>query len=149
MVRLSESPTYPGYDLTRFNCSHKGCTLCKDHIQECTSFITSNNTEWKIQTHITCNSLNVVYFLCCLCCNYETKTGKTNVFRKRMNCHISEIRTGNTSDVFDRHVIECKRIHNVTNEPYFKIYAFITLPREELLLSYESHFHTLGYDTMK
>ena len=31
-----------------------------------------------------------------------------------MNCHISEIRTGNTSDVFDQHVIECQRIHNVS-----------------------------------
>ena len=65
-----------------------------------------------------------------------------------MNCHISEIRTGNTSDVFDQHVIECKRIHHVTNEPYFKTYAFITLPREELLLSHELHFHTFCYDTM-
>ena len=65
-----------------------------------------------------------------------------------MNCHISEIRTGNTSDLFDKHVIKCKEEHHVTKEPYFKIYALITLPNENLLLTYESHFHNLNYDTM-
>ena len=75
-------------------------------------------------------------------------TGKTNIIRKRMNCHISEIRTGNTTDRFDRHVIKCKETHNVTREPFFKILAFIKLPEEKLLLPYETHFHSLGFDTL-
>ena len=71
-----------------------------------------------------------------------------NSLRYRMNCHISEIRTGNTSDLFDKHVIKCKYENNVTKEPYFKTYALITLPHKNLLLPYESYFHSLNYDTM-
>ena len=68
--------------------------------------------------------------------------------RKRMNCHISEIRTGNTTDKFDKHVITCKETKNVMCEPYFKIKALIKLPDERLLLPYEAHFHSLGFDTL-
>ena len=65
-----------------------------------------------------------------------------------MNGHISEIRTGNTTDKFDKHVIKCKEQHNVINEPFFKIYAFIKLPSEKLLISYEKHFRSLKFDMM-
>lgn len=132
-----------------FKCNNKRCLICKLYIQECTSFQTSNNKRWDIRCHITCNSINVIYFLMCLCCNNETSyTGKTNNFRFRMNQHISEIRTGNTTDRFDKHVIMCKENSTIITEPYFKVYAFIKLPNEQLLLPYESHLHNLGFDTM-
>ena len=131
-----------------FKCNRKACLLCKFYIQECKSFFTFNNVEWKIKSYITCNSLNVIYYLVCSCCNVTSYIGKTNNLRKRMNCHISEIRTGNTSDLFDKHVISCKSVHKIMKEPYFKVYAFITLPNEESLLTYESHFHSLNYDSM-
>ena len=108
-----------------FKCHSNRSLLCKYYIQECSSFMTANNVEWKIQCNITCNSLNVIYYLICLCCNYTSYTGKTNVMRLRMNQHISEIRTGNTTNRFDKHVFKCKALHNVTQEPYFKIFAFI------------------------
>ena len=110
--------------------------------------MTAKKTEWHIKCNINCKSTNVIYYLVCNCCDFTSKTGKTNILRSRMNCHISEIRTGNTSDKFDKHVIECKEKHCVTKEPYFKIYAYIKLPHENLLLTYESHFHNLGFDTM-
>ena len=75
-------------------------------------------------------------------------TGKTNNFRFRLNQHISEIRTGNTTDRFDKHVITCKHNSAIIREPYFKAYAFIKLPNEQLLIPYESYFHSLGFDTM-
>ena len=68
--------------------------------------------------------------------------------RLRMNQHISEIRTGNTTNRFDKYVIQCKELHNATREPYFKIHAFIKLPKEGLLLPYEAHFHSIGFDAM-
>ena len=135
-------------ELGLYKCQSKRCLLCKNYIVECTSFMTSNNVEWKINCRITCNSRNVIYYLKCLCCNFETYTGKTNSFRLRMNQHISEIRTGNTTDRFDKHVFKCKHINQVTNEPFFKTYAFLKLPREELLIPYENHLHSLGFDTM-
>ena len=59
-----------------------------------------------------------------------------------------EIRTENTTDKFDRHVIKCKKDNNVTKEPFFTIKALIQLPDERLLLPYEAYFHSLGFDTM-
>ena len=90
---------------------------------------------WHVKCHITCNSINTIYYLVCSCCNNTSYIGKTNNLRKRMNCHISEIRTGNTTDLFDKHVIKCKNLHNLSKEPFFKIYALITLPNEESLLT--------------
>ena len=129
-------------------CASKKCLLCKMYIIECSSFITSNNVKWDIKTEITCNSINVIYFLTCLCCKITTYIGKTNNMRKRMNCHISEIRTENTTDKFDIHVIKCKKDNQIIKEPFFTIKALIQLPDERLLLPYEAYFHSLGFDTM-
>ena len=131
-----------------FKCNRKACVLCRSYIQECSSFTMNNGTEWHVKCHITCNSINTIYYLVCSCCNNTSYIGKTNNLRKRMNCHISEIRTGNTTDLFDKHVIKCKNVHSLSKEPFFKIYALITLPNEESLLTYKSHFHRLRYDSM-
>ena len=51
-------------------------------------------------------------------------------------------------DKFDKHVFNCRQKNNKNSEPYFGLYAFLTLKNESKLLPYESHFHRLGYDTM-
>ena len=44
-----------------YRCVSNSCLLCKHgYIQECQSFVTSNETEWKIKCHISCNSKNVI-----------------------------------------------------------------------------------------
>ena len=84
--------------------------------------MTLNGFEWNIQHHINCSSKNVLYFLRCIPCNFKvTYTGKTNNFRSKMNNHISACRHGNSTDRFDNHVFECKRLTNYGNEPYFQI----------------------------
>ena len=91
-------------------CKDPRCDICKlKYIENCTSFTTSNNTTWEIRCHINCNSKNVIYYLECNMCNGDvTKTGKTETrLRERINNHISDCRTGRTSDVFDLHVHEC------------------------------------------
>ena len=129
-----------------FHCTTKTkpCNLCKLYIQKCSSFPLSNGKIWEIKCHITCKSKNVVYFLSCLNCD-ETYIGKTNNFRLRMNVHISSCRTGNTTDKFDKHVIDCNKDKV---EPFFKIYAMICLKDEAKLLPYENYFHINNYDTM-
>ena len=47
------------------HCTHKSCKICKLYLQKCTSFVTSNGSEWEIKCHATCNSMNVVYYLIC------------------------------------------------------------------------------------
>ena len=136
-----------------FKCKHKGCKLCKLYIQECKRFTTHNGFEWEIRSHITCNSKNVLYYLKCMKCKIwikqEKYTGKTKVLRDRMNNHISDCRLGGSSDLFDQHVFECKKQHpEPEKEPYFHIYAFMTVKKEESLLTYEKHLHRQGYDSM-
>ena len=132
-----------------FKCSRGNCKLCKLYIQECTSFQTANNVEWHIKSNITCQSKNVIYFLKCICCNLSTSyIGKTKCFRARMNNHISECRSGNTSDIFDRHVFKCKEINDINQEPYFQIFAFMTVSRENLLIPYESYLQSKKFDTL-
>ena len=118
-----------------------------NYIQQCESFTTSNGVMWKIKSHVNCNSKNVVYFLKCNSCE-ETYTGQTNNLRLRMNGHKSGARLGTNSDIFDKHVLKCRKRKQIDTEPLFLIYAFLTLKDSRLLLSYESYFHSLKYDTM-
>ena len=87
---------------------------------------------------------------CHIACNFNTTyTGKTEQqFNKRNNQHRSDCRTGDSSDRFDLHVHECIRKHKLTKEPFFQVYAFLTVKDKEMLLTYESYLHKLGLDTM-
>ncbi len=125
--------------------------MCRfDFLQECTSFVCANGVVWNVQGHITCNSKNVLYYLKCIACNFQTTyTGKTKQkWKIRNNQHRFDCRSGNTTDLFDLHVHECIKKNNVTKEPFFQAYAFLTVKDEEMLLTYESYLHRLGLDTM-
>ena len=101
-----------------FKCNDVRCLLCHHYIQECSYFYTSNNYRWEIKEHITCHSKCTIYFLKCRFGNITTYTGETNVLRLRMNTHISDCRTGNTTDRFDLHVHNCRKKHNDKEEPF-------------------------------
>ena len=132
-------------------CSDKRCKLCSlNYIVNCTTFTTSNNTKWEIRSHINCNSKNVIYYLECLMCNGKvTKCGKTeNKLRTRMNNHISDCLTGNTTDIFDQHVHKCGIEKNCLTPPYFRIKAFMKLSSPDKLLTYENTMHQRKYATI-
>ena len=132
-------------------CKDRRCKLCHEgYIQQCTSFTTSNGKIWEIRSHINCNTKNVLYFLVCNICNGATTyTGKTKTrFRIRINNHISDVRTGNTTDKFDIHVHNCCIKHNNFQPPFFKVYAFMALTSEDKLITYEKYLHRQGFDTM-
>ena len=132
-----------------FRCQSKKCELCQLYIQQCKSFIVADGTEWTIKSHITCHSKYVLYYLVCIFCDGETsKTGKTNNFRKRMNCHRSESRSGVTTDVFDLHVHNCMKKHNRFEEPCFKIYAYFEVSDPKLLIPYEDLLHSKNFDSV-
>ena len=134
-----------------FKCNSQRCKLCDLYIQPCKSFKTQNGIEWNINCKIECKSKNVIYWLKCNKCdpnNPTTYTGKTFNLRERMNNHISACRNGGSSDQFDNHVFDCKSKHDTPDvEPYFLVYAFMTVKRENLL-TYEKHLHRKGYDSM-
>ena len=134
-----------------YRCSRRNCKLCRLYIQECTSFVCSNGQTWEIRSHITCHSINALYYLKCVWCDEEveteTYTGKTNDIRLRMNNHMSSCKTGNGTDKFDRHVYNCRQKHPNSREPWFQVYAFFTVKDPDLLPAYEKHLHRLGLDT--
>ena len=128
-------------------CSSR-CKLCQLYIQEGDQFLTSNGTVWHIRCHINCNSTNVLYYLSCNYCHgHTTYIGKTSTsLRIRTNNHISDIKTGNTHDKFDLHVRQCSNLQ--LTEPFFKLYALMTLKDSSKLLIYERKYHKLKYDSM-
>ena len=87
----------------------------------------------------------VCYYQICLGCRRFTNVGKTNDFRLRTNNHISSSKSGVTTDVFDRHVFNCKTDHI---EPLFELYILMELDNYDKLLVYEDYFHKKGFDTL-
>ena len=132
-----------------FHCSSKKCEICSlNYLQECKDFVTSNGTQWKIKCHITCKSLNVIYFLKCCFCLSTTKLGKTDNLQERTNNHRSGCRKGKTSDKFDNHVYQCARAQNVVpSEPYFLLYVMMACSDYNKLLNIERRLHLKGHDT--
>ena len=97
---------------------------------------------WKIRCCISCHKTNILYFVSC-------NTGKTVNFRHKMNNHITACGYGTSTDKFDNHVFKySNKNENVAKEPYFKVYAFMTVNNENKLLCYESCLHKMGFDTM-
>ena len=129
-----------------FKCSDKKCKICKFYLQECREFKVENNVLWQVKSHLTCHSRNVIYFQRCNFCNKVSNIGKTNIFRKRTNNHISSCRRGSGTDIFDKHVFQCKK--GKPDGPFFKIWIMMELDDFAKLLTYENHFHRLGYDTI-
>ena len=103
-----------------------------------------NDFKW-LKMHKTVK--NVVYYLKCPTC-VQTYTGQTNNLRLRMNGHRSGSRLGNNTNIFDRHIFQCRKKAQSESEPLFLIYAFLTVGNARMLLSYENHLHDLKYDTM-
>ena len=131
-----------------FKCSNLRCKICIKYLQECKSFVGKNDKRWYVKSHITCHSKFVEYYLVCAFCGKETYTGRATDLRERTNNHISDCRTGNTTDIFDRHVHECMKICNKYTEPYFKLFVYMELSDASKLDAYEKHLHSLNYDTM-
>ena len=56
---------------------------------------------------------------------------------------------GCSTDKFDNNVFKCiNKNDHVAKEPYFQIYAFMTVSNENKLLCYESYLHKMGFDIM-
>ena len=128
-----------------FKCKNIGCKICRLYLEECETVTGNNGAIWHIRSHITCHSRMVLYFLTCLGCNKVSKVGKTNCMRPRMNNHISESKSGETTDIFDKHVFLCKKDHI---EPVFKLNVLMEVDDYDKLLVYEDFFHKQGFDTL-
>ena len=125
------------------------CKICELYLQECTSFETANGVIWTVNCHAHCNSINVLYYLVCAFCNQESYTGKTDVLRDRTNNHITCMRHGTGSNLFDKHVYECsKKVGKPHNEPFFKLYIFMVMSDYNKLRNQERRLHLLNYDTI-
>ena len=130
-------------------CERNNCNICqKGYLQVCQNFKTAKNTIWNIKCNIHCNSKNVIYYLICNMCCTESYIGKTNAIRARTNNHISCCRNGTGSNIFDNHVYKCGIQNQCLKEPFFKLYAFLTLKSEHNLLTYEKYLQEKRYDMM-
>ena len=102
-----------------------------------------------MKRHITCKSLNVIYFLKCNFCLAVTKLGKTDNLQKRTNNHRAGCRNGKSTDLFDNHVYGCPQALGVTpSEPYFLLYVMMACSDYNKLLNIERRLHLQGHDTV-
>ena len=130
-----------------FKCRDLRCKICRLYVQEGNSFVTSNGSTWFVRCYADCNSLNVLYFLTCSFCQYETYIGKTDNLRSRTNNHITACRHGSGTDRFDNHVHHCAITNNLSlGEPFFKLHILMVVNDYNKLLNYETH--SQGHDTM-
>ena len=89
-----------------FKCIDERCKICSPYIVEGHSLIMSNNVRWELRSHVTCRSINIIYYLKCnMCKKKETYIGKTvahNIvgFKSRMNQHITDSKTGDSTCKF-------------------------------------------------
>ena len=135
-----------------FKCIDKCCKICSLYIAEGHSFLMSNNMRWELGSHVTCRSINVIYYLKCnMCKKKETYIGKTvgdNIvgFKSRMNQHISDSRTGVSTCKFPMHKCGLKNKNLI--EPFSEINVMMKLKSSNQLEIYENYFHKKGYDTL-
>ena len=65
-----------------------------------------------------------------------------------MNNHISACHYGTSTDKFNNHAFKCSNKNDyVAKEPYFKVFASMTVNNENKLLCQESYLHKMGFDT--
>ena len=82
-------------------------------------------------------------------CNDVSYTGKTKTrLRIRTNNHISSCKNGTGTNIFDNHVYTCGLNARSLKPPYFKMYAFMKLSSEKMLVTYERYLHRIGFDSM-
>ena len=158
---FSLEKTYTSYCYWNWGC--QGCVylrfrekICNLYLQKCDSFETTIGTIWQIKCHIHCHSLNTIYYLVCSFCLHESNVGKTDNLRERTNNHISCCRYGTGSDLFGLHVHECARKQGkileekpfIKHEPYFKLFAFMTLSNYNSLRNHERRLQLQGHDTI-
>ena len=124
---------------------------CSMYIVEGHSFIMSNNMTWELRSHVTCRSINIIYYLKWnMCKKKETYVGKTVGdkivrFKSKMNQHISSSRTGDSTCKFPIHVYKCSLKSKCLNEPFFEIIVTMKLKSSNQLQTFENYFHTKGY----
>ena len=126
-----------------FPCTDDRCKIHQKYLIQCSEFRVANGTIWKVPSHITCNSKFVLYYLICNGCDFFSYTGKTNNMRKRTNVHSSSCKSGNSTNLFDKHVYACKKDHA---DPVFKLYVFLEVNDYDKLRVYEDYFHKKGFD---
>ena len=132
-----------------FRCDQRKCEICSlGYLQEGREFTVSNGTKWVVKCHISCRSLNVIYFLTCNYCKVTTKLGKTDHLRNRTNNHRTGCRNGEGSDIFDNHVFGCRSSLGLPKkEPEFLMNCLMACSDYQKLLSYERAMHLKGFDT--
>ena len=137
-----------------FKCIDKRWKICSLYIVEGHNFTMSNNMRWELRSHVTCRSVNIIYYLKCnMCKKKETYIGKTvgdNIvgFKSRMNQHISDSRMGNSKCKFLIHDYKCGLKSKCLKEQFFEINIVMRLKSSSQLETHENHFHKKGYDTL-
>ena len=134
--------------------SYKRCKIFQNYLNETNKFTMSNGKVREIRREIDCHSVNVIYYLKCKMCNEKetyigkTKGDNTKRFKVRVNQHISDCKTGDSTCKLPRHIYDCGTKNRCLEKPFFSPNIILQLSKSDRLETIEKDFHLKGYDTM-
>ena len=137
-----------------YKCSDKTCKICQNYLNESNKFTMSNGQVWEICREIDCHSVNVIYYFECKMCNEKeaysgkTKGDSTKGFKVRINQHISDCKTGDSTCKFLCYVYDCGNKNICLEELFFSLNIMLWLNKNDRLETIEKLFHLKDYDTM-
>ena len=138
---LTSSRFIPNFKNIRKNykCRDKRCKINQNYLNETCKFTMSNGQVWEIRREINWHSVNAIFYLKCKMGNEkETYIGKTIIdntkwFKVRINQHISDCKTGDSTCKFPRHVYDCVVKNNCLEESFFILNIMLRLNKSERL----------------
>ena len=98
----------------------------------------------------------VIYYLKCKKCNekgtfWENKRRQhdnAKWFKVRINQHISDCKTGDSTCKFLHHICYCGIKNNCLEEPFISLNIMLWLNKSDRFETIEKHFHLKDYDTV-
>ena len=78
----------------------------------------------------------------------KTNWNNTKGFKIRINQHIFDCKTRDSTCKFQHHVYDCGIKNDCLEEPFFSRNIMSRLNKSDKLEIIEKHFHLKGYDTM-
>ena len=126
----------------------------QNYLHEANKFTMLNGQDLEIRSEIDCHSVDAIYYLKCKMCNEKetyigkTKRDNTKPFKVKINQHISDCETGDSTCKFPHQVYDCGIKNNCLEEPFVSLNIMLRLNKSDRLETIEKHFHLKGYDLM-
>ena len=116
MVSPSLFPIKTGQAPSSISKWDKRCDICSNYLVFDDNFVcTATCKKYKIRGQLSCNSINVIYFITCSACN-DQHVGSSVKFKEHFRVHKSDSTTGKDRCGVAKHFIsKCQEVDKLAN----------------------------------